>query len=604
MADTPIYLFSVTSLDIHIYDTIFEGSELGSVVQGGLKVNSFSFPKIIVKDCMFNHLKYNDIAFTQIAALTQHPAALYIKIHLMSYNDLLTDLNTDVAKLHGYHTYIVNSTFFNNFRAIAINSRFIGSDILKVYIKDSQFTNNQVVNDGGGIYVDEGKNTEVYIENCEFISNKAGVNPFNVGLTFTGSPIGSYLPAAFGYEILSDNLIRLDMEFYAMFKQTFLNESIHLNMRGSGGAISIKHAKQFKITKSNFVNNTANNYGGAIYVGNGIQLIIEDTSFLSGEVPSTLVSGVLIQSYCDKFFLSGSNFKILTPSVKNVSAVYHSGENIDYSMNTKNITITCPLNTRLVIHNSTNDLRTIASNLDMVSDRLTFNDLVYTCEECVRGYYSLERGYFEHTPEIIMKRDKRTVDNGTTEASLSVAPAPPPPPPPGPPPPPPPLHLEASSIIHQYTYINVICHACPYGGTCNHGIQAKTNNWGLERNGVVTFYKCPSGYCCSETTCETYNKCGNHRHGTLCSKCEPGYSEALFSTKCLLDEKCNQFWFIPITAILIFIYAMFLLFQNNLKDYVLGAPIGKQTMKKTFSSWIHERKHRKSRQQPRKCCGC
>ena len=85
----------------------------------------------------------------------------------------------------------------------------------------------------------------------------------------------------------------------------------------------------------------------------------------------------------------------------------------------------------------------------------------------------------------------------------------------------------------------------------------------------------------------------------MCSKCEPGYSEALFSTKCLLDKHCNQFWFIPLTGLLIFLYAMFLLFQNNFKDFVLGAPIGKQTMKKTLNSWMQARKHRKSRQQPK-----
>ena len=44
---------------------------------------------------------------------------------------------------------------------------------------------------------------------------------------------------------------------------------------------------------------------------------------------------------------------------------------------------------------------------------------------------------------------------------------------------------------------------------------------------------------------------------------------------------------------------MFLLFQNNFKDFVLGAPIGKQTMKKTPNSWMQARKHRKSRQQPK-----
>ena len=233
------------------------------------------------------------------------------------------------------------------------------------------------------------------------------------------------------------------------------------------------------------------------------------------------------------------------------------------------------------------------NNLQFSSQQLHFNDLVYTCHQCLSGQYSLQRGYFKYWAEVNVGRDKRSADNGTK----SHVPRPPPNPFIPPPPPPPPV-LRTSDVTRQYHYIDAVCHPCPYGGVCNQGIQAKANQWGVATDGIVTFHKCPTGYCCSKPTCPRYNSCEDYRTGTLCSGCEPGYSEALFSTKCLSDKQCNQFWFIPVTGLLIFIYAMFLLFQNNFKDFLLGAPIGKQTMKKTLNSWMQARKHRKSRQQP------
>ena len=57
MSDNPIFVLSVINLDVHIYDTAFEGNEQGSVVHGGLQVNSFCFPKMFVKNCTFSHSK-------------------------------------------------------------------------------------------------------------------------------------------------------------------------------------------------------------------------------------------------------------------------------------------------------------------------------------------------------------------------------------------------------------------------------------------------------------------------------------------------------------------------------------------------------------------
>ena len=60
-------------------------------------------------------------------------------------------------------------------------------------------------------------------------------------------------------------------------------------------------------------------------------LDVNNSLFLSGEVPSTLVGGILIQSYCKKFYLRNSYFEIVIPIAANISAFYHSAELIKYS---------------------------------------------------------------------------------------------------------------------------------------------------------------------------------------------------------------------------------------------------------------------------------
>ena len=597
MADNPIYLFSVTNLNINIYNSAFEGPEQGSLAQGGLKINSFCYPKMIVENSTFKNLKYSDIGFAQMASLIQHPAAVSIQVQNFGWPTKLPGINIATVEPYGYHMHIVNCTFAQNFRAVAVNSEFQFLDILKILVEGCDFLENQVGSDGGGIYMDKGKNISMEVLSSQFISNKAGVNPFDVELNVVGAAVFQ-LPRnpnikVYGYDMVSEGQMKLEVEFFLpTADHPFQNKSVFLNLRGSGGAISIQNADTFEIKDCLFVNNTASSFGGAIYAGNKVDLKIEQVVFISGHVPSTLTGGMILHSYSGNLYIFDTSFEVLHTSPNAVSALFHSGGEIRYSLTANNITVHCPINSRLKLQNMTNDLHQIKNNLLIPRKSLTLNELIYSCELCSEGYYSLSEGYIRHIVEEISSRKKREVDNSTSEALF--APPPPPPPPPVPP-------IRPASIIfsHEIFYTDVMCHICPYGGVCLNGIKAKANYWGMEVEGVVTFYSCPPGYCCSEPTCNIYNECKEHRIGTLCSKCEPGYSEALFSTTCLLDDQCNQYWLIPVTALLIFLYAMFLMHQNDPKDFVLGAPIGKNTFKRTVSKWTQSRKLRKLEQQPR-----
>ncbi len=62
-------------------------------------------------------------------------------------------------------------------------------------------------------------------------------------------------------------------------------------------------------------------------------------------------------------------------------------------------------------------------------------------------------------------------------------------------------------------------------------------------------------------------------------RCDPGYSEALFSSKCVPDSECRDHWALVLVVFLAAAYAGFLLFQKNLKDFLLGAPLGAKSLK-------------------------
>ena len=60
----------------------------------------------------------------------------------------------------------------------------------------------------------------------------------------------------------------------------------------------------------------------------------------------------------------------------------------------------------------------------------------------------------------------------------------------------------------------------------------------------------------------------------------PGYTEALFSAKCIKETDCKDQWIIVLVIFLAFAYSTFLLFQKNVKDFIFGPPLGKNTFTK------------------------
>ena len=112
------------------------------------------------------------------------------------------------------------------------------------------------------------------------------------------------------------------------------------------------------------------------------------------------------------------------------------------------------------------------------------------------------------------------------------------------------------------------CLKCPYGASCANGtIKAKENFWGLTDTSSsppsLKFFHCPSEYCNrpSNSTHYGHNSCHGKRDGVLCGKCTDGYSEALYSTSCRKNDKCNNNWFWLATGIYVVVFAVYIVFK-------------------------------------------
>ena len=98
------------------------------------------------------------------------------------------------------------------------------------------------------------------------------------------------------------------------------------------------------------------------------------------------------------------------------------------------------------------------------------------------------------------------------------------------------------------------------------------NFWGyvVSNLSVVRFQHCPKGYCRSTGDNLKIDSCTERREGRLCGRCQPGYSEAWFSTLCVPNEVCGPVWLYALTTTLGVLYALFLMFQADVKKFIFA----------------------------------
>ena len=292
-----------------------------------------------------------------------------------------------------------------------------------------------------------------------------------------------------------------------------------------------------------------------------------------------IFDGLLVASFSLNVSINNVHIDVLEPPPSGVNIFYHEGEANTDSLELHSISLKCPVNVRL------HSKDTSFSVMDKLTRRIygeesvsTFTDLQFMCHECETGTYSLRHGYFLHNIGTEQRIYTDTDVTSWTNSELSDH------------------HAENKLSFHE----DFECLPCPFGGLCDEGIKTSRNKWGIIGGNQIKFYHCQIGYCCSKKHCSPFNYCANDRKGRLCGRCKFNHSEALFSTRCIPNEKCHHGWFLVIGFLLAFLYVVFLIFQTNIKTYVFKSSMVMSNFrfpswasaiavkKKTFKSNIHE----------------
>jgi len=304
-------------------------------------------------------------------------------------------------------------------------------------------------------------------------------------------------------------------------------------MVGKGGAMRIQRGN-VTLLRSVFINNTARLLGGSVFVDIACKLNVSGSHFENSASSTHALQGDII--YSDGYLAIDDVSMVVRSASNGMSVFRHSGDH--WSLRITNVWVQCPVGY---------DLRTTNSSAYGVSgDGLRrsyqLDQLSYYCESCPRNKYSLDYGYLNYT---ITSHDPTyfaLLINGST---------------------------PRSAYTGKFVHHKISCADCPHGGQCIQGITPVHDYWGYVSNeSVVRFQHCPKGYCRSTGDNLKIDSCSERREGRLCGRCQSGYSEAWFSTLCVPNEVCGPVWLYALTTTLGVLYALFLMFQADVKKFI------------------------------------
>ena len=310
-----------------------------------------------------------------------------------------------------------------------------------------------------------------------------------------------------------------------------------ISLIGKGGAMRVQKG-DVTLINCRMKNNTARLLGGAVFVDRIGVLQFTNVTFSNSPDHIHASQGDILYSN-GKVAVRGGVL-VVKSSSNHISVLQHSGEH--WSIAVHDITIQCPIGHRLRIMNTS-----AYGVTPFVGLRRSYmlDQLSYFCESCPRHKYSTDRGYLRYK-----------LDHGVYEYFTLM------------------INGESpNSDFHgTYDYHDIFCMECPYGAECDQTIRALPNFWGYTHEGGIKFQLTPKGYSCSKKRCPSFNTCAANREDRLCCACKANFSEALFSSMCVSNDTCGPVWIWPFAASLGVIYALFLLFQKDIREFIFSRP--------------------------------
>ena len=540
---------------INLVKTTIQGVENETLVPGGLAVVSYNTPQINIENCSFVHLTFGDVALEVFSTFVVGTRAVFTW-QTFTYVSA-TPVIYDQTRINISHTL-----FAHNTRAIEIEILDEYSEPATLNLTNTHFHHNEGTADGGALIFSSNIKPLVVIERCIFTQNAAGVVPFSKPFLNQSYVLSTTMQLYFvGYaEVEMDNHLRL----FLLRGTEQRHELFKHQISGSGGAIYIAKAI-VKISACRFINNTASLYGGAILVTQEGQLNLSSVAITVSSGDSRVVPfvGDAIFSSQISLNLYQVTVQVISVSGATKSTIQHQNAQRIDSVAITDLNLMCPETVSLYVQTTSVDAFADEERSTDTVQPFTYNHLLFHCKPCRQGEYTLYSGQLALGSRKVLHSD---ASDAALNASSSIV-----------------KHRTSTTAERDpgqgFNFTQASCTPCPFGGICDGHLSAKPNYWGAASRGVVKMYKCPASYCCTGS-CTTYNQCASHRTGTLCGRCKPGYTEAMFSTKCIPENECRDQWFLVVLLFFTLLYTIFLLFQSEFKTFLVGKPLGKSNFRR------------------------
>ena len=281
-----------------------------------------------------------------------------------------------VRAQHDFKISLINCTFTRNERAVNIDVLEGGGG--SIIVRFSKFIFNKAWGPGGAIHLYQiSGHTNIDIKDTKFINNTA------LGLT--------------------DKLAQ-------MIEQSAGNgTTVELSkISGSGGAIALNVKERInagtcnaEIQNCKFKGNTAENYGGTMYITSGVTTKLFDNEFLNvaGKYNTTNrpTIGDIIES-TGNIIMRHSNFTVATAQ-SDIAIFYYRADKDNAFLQTDEVQFVCPKG-----YQPDKVMSTVKSQ----SKNHPIETLMLYCRACSQGRYSLEFAKIRLTKERIVHEENRT----------------------------------------------------------------------------------------------------------------------------------------------------------------------------------------------------